>query len=63
MKIKNNQKTHFLKISKCGLYQIKYDTVENVNSLINHILDNGDIKILSNIQNSMQSISAIKKEL
>lgn len=63
MKIKNNQKTHFLKISKCGLYQIKYDTVENVNSLINHILDNGDIKTLSNIHNNMQSISAFKKEL
>lgn len=41
MKIKNSQKTHFLKRTKCGLYQVEYDTIENVNFLINNILDNG----------------------
>ena len=40
MKILNKQKTHFLKSTKCGLYQIKYDTVENVNLIINNILNN-----------------------
>lgn len=48
MKIMNKQKTHFLKKSKCGLYQIKYDTIENVTILLNDILDNGHKKIPNN---------------
>lgn len=44
----NKQKTHFLKKSKCGLYQIKYDTIENVTILLNDILDNGHKKIPNN---------------
>ena len=57
MKILNKQKTHYLRISKCGLYQIKYDTVENVNLMINKILNNRRIK-----NNNLQNISAIKDE-
>ena len=49
MKIINEQKTHFLKKTKCGLYQVKYDTIENVHIAINNILDNGHKKML-NIQ-------------
>ena len=44
----NKQKTHFLKKTKCGLYQVKYDTIENVTILINGILDNGHKKKLNN---------------
>ena len=44
----NKQKTHFLKKTKCGLYQTKYDTIENVTLLINGILDNGHKKMLNN---------------
>jgi hypothetical protein len=62
MKILNKQKTHFLKITKCGLYKIQYDTVKNVNLLINNILDNGNKKD-TNMQSNIQSISAFKKEL
>lgn len=47
MKIMNEKKTHFMKKSKCGLYLVKYDTVENVHSLINNILDMGNKKMLS----------------
>ena len=43
----NKQKTHFLKKTKCGVYQIKYDTIENVTKLINGILDNGHKKKLN----------------
>lgn len=63
MKILNKQKTHFLKIADCGSYQIKYDTVKNVNHLINNILDNGHTKNTNNMQINMQSISGLKKEL
>ncbi len=63
MKILNKQKTHFLKITKCGLYQIKYDTVKNVNHLINNILDNGHTKNTNNRQINLQSILSPKKEL
>lgn len=48
MKIMNEKKTHFMKKSKCGLYLVKYDTVENVNFLINNILDMGNKKMLAN---------------
>ncbi len=48
MKIMNQNKTHFMKKSKCGLFLVKYDTVENVNNLINRILDLGNKKLLSN---------------
>ena len=44
----NKQKTHFLKKTKCGLYQVKYDTIENVTILINGILDNGHKKMPNN---------------
>ena len=44
----NEKKTHFMKKSKCGLYLVKYDTVENVHHLINTILDMGNKKMLSN---------------
>ena len=57
MKIMNKQKTHFLRTSKCGLYQIKYDTVENVNLIINNILNNRRLKT-----NNLHSITAIKDE-
>ena len=57
MKILNKQKTHFVRISKCGLYQIKYDTVENVNLIINKILNNRRIK-----NNSVHNMTAIKDE-
>lgn len=57
MKILNKQKTHFLKATKCGMYQIKYDTVENVNFLINNILDNGTKNNTKNIH----SITAFKE--
>ena len=67
MKILNKQKTHFLKITKNGLYEIKYDTVTNVNHLINNILDNGHTKNTNNTQINaqinMKSISGLKKEL
>lgn len=36
----NKQKTHFMKKSKSGLFLVKYDTIENVNSVINAILNN-----------------------
>ena len=48
MKIMNEKKTHFMKKSKCGLYLVKYDTVENVHHLINSILDMGNKKMLNN---------------
>ena len=32
MKIMNEKKTHFMKKSKCGLYLVKYDTVEIVST-------------------------------
>ena len=48
MKIMNEKKTHFMKKSKCGLYLVKYDTVENVHNLINTILDMGNKKMLNN---------------
>lgn len=54
----NKQKTHFLKKTKSGLYQIKYDTIENVTILLNDILDNGDKKIPNN-----HVFQASKKEL
>lgn len=44
----NENKTHFMKKSKCGLYLVKYDTVENVHLLINNILDMGNKKMLAN---------------
>ncbi len=44
----NEKKTHFMKKSKCGLYLVKYDTVENVHNLINTILDMGNKKLLNN---------------
>ena len=37
-----------MKKSKCGLYLVKYDTVENVHHLINSILDVGNKKMLNN---------------
>lgn len=43
----NEKKTHFMKKSKCGLYLVKYDTVENVHNLINSILDMGNKKMLN----------------
>jgi hypothetical protein len=46
MKIINSKKTHFMKKSDCGLHQVKYDTIENVHSLLNTILDNGNKKQL-----------------
>lgn len=58
MKILNKQKTHFLKKTKCGLYHIKYDTVENVNLMINNILNN----CRQNKINNLHTISAIKEE-
>lgn len=57
MKILNKQKTHFVRLSKCGLYQIKYDTVENVNLIINKILNNRRIKT-----NNVHNITANKDE-
>ena len=48
MKIMNEKKTHFMKKSKCGLYLVKYDTVENVHTQINNILNMGNKKMLSN---------------
>lgn len=57
MKILNKQKTHFLRTSKCGLYQIRYDTVENVNLVINKILNNRQI-----ITNNLHNITVIKDE-
>ncbi len=57
MKILNKQKTHYVRISKCGLYQIKYDTVENVNLIINKILNNRRIK-----NNNLHNLSVIKDE-
>lgn len=51
MKIMNVNKTHFLKKSKCGLYLVKYNTVENVHNLINNILDMGNKKMLSTQRN------------
>lgn len=48
MKIMNEKKTHFMKKSKCGLYLVKYDTVENVNIQLNNILNMGNKKMLSN---------------
>lgn len=48
MKIMNEDKTYFMKKSKCGSYLIKYDTVENVHHLINNILEMGNKKMLSN---------------
>ena len=47
MRIMNEKKTHFMKKSKCGLYLVKYDTVENVHNLINSILDMGNKKMLN----------------
>lgn len=44
----NEKKTHFMKKSKCGLYLVKYDTVDNVHHLINSILDMGNKKMLTN---------------
>ena len=61
MKILNKQKTHFLKKTKCGLYQIKYDTVENVNLIINNILNNCKINNMNNTNNS-HPLSVIKDE-
>ena len=58
MKIMNKQKTHFLKKTKCGVYQVKYDTIENVTILINNILDNGHKKMLNN-----HAFQASNKEL
>ena len=58
MKIFNKQKTHFLKKTNCGLYQIKYDTIENVTFVINNILDNGHKKL-----QSQQTFQPFKKEL
>ena len=54
----NRQKTHFLKKPKYGLYQIKYDTIENVTFVINNILDNGHKKL-----QSQQTFQPFKKEL
>ena len=53
----NKQKTHFLRTSKCGLYQIKYDTVENVNLIINNILNNLRLKT-----NNLHCITVTKDE-
>lgn len=47
MKIINKEKTHFMQKASNSLAYVKYDTVENVNLLINTILDNGHKKILS----------------
>ena len=55
MKIMNEKKTHFMKKSKCGLYLVKYDTVENVNNLINNILNMGNKKMLSAQQHQTAS--------
>ena len=44
----NEKKTHFMKKSRCGLYLVKYDTVENVHNLINTILEMGNKKMLNN---------------
>ncbi len=41
MKIMNKQKTHFMQKSRNGLFHVKYDTIENVNLIINAILDKG----------------------
>ena len=35
-----------MKKSDCGLYLVKYDTIENMHSLLNTILDNGNKKQL-----------------
>ena len=48
MKIMNEKKTHFMKKSKCGLYLVKCDAVENVHHLINSILDISNKKMLNN---------------
>ncbi|MEQ1598421.1 MAG: hypothetical protein ABL880_03545 [Methylotenera sp.] len=45
MKIINNAGTHFLKINKQGKLKARYDTVKNVNEVINSILDNGSAKM------------------
>lgn len=55
MKIMNEKKTHFMKKSKCGLYLVKYDTVENVHTQINNILNMGNKKMLSNQLNQQSS--------
>ena len=55
MKIMNEKKTHFMKKSKCGLYLVKYDTVENVHTQINNILNMGNKKMLSNQLNQQSN--------
>ena len=57
MKILNKQKTHYVRISKFGLYEIRYDTVENVNLFINKILNNRQIKT-----NNLHNITVIEDE-
>ena len=41
MKIMNKQRTHFMQKSSNGLFNVEYDTIENVNLIINAILDKG----------------------
>lgn len=41
MKIMNKQKTHYMQKSSNGLLSVEYDTIENVNLIINAILDKG----------------------
>jgi hypothetical protein len=47
MRIINNARTHFLKLNKQGKLKARYDTVKNVNEIINSILDNGNVKMKS----------------
>jgi hypothetical protein len=47
VKIINNARTHFLKLNKQGKLKARYDTVKNVNEIINSILENGNAKMES----------------
>jgi hypothetical protein len=47
MKIINNAGTHFLKINKQGKLKARFDTVKNVNKIIDSILENGNAKMES----------------
>jgi hypothetical protein len=45
LKILNKAGTHFMRKNKHGLAASRYDTVKNVNAIINSILENGDVKL------------------
>jgi hypothetical protein len=45
LKILNKAGTHFMQKNKHGVTAARYDTVKNVNEIINSILENGNSKL------------------